>query len=688
MAEDHPTDARSWNMLTGALRPTDFRFVSILFMVCLLLGVADTQAAVPKKKMKSAAVSALPGNAGKPGLSQAPPQATAAVRDWSPYLDVAQQLTYWDRSEIKEWREKREKELGETLDGYISLWSKKLAASASSSVIVRGGDQQPLYNERDYLRLAIAQTINYLQNDDRDSLDGAAQALENLEDKMSMPEIAYWTAYVKALQAMENNDSRQFVVQVYDMWNHAVMYIEQGVISGKDSESNKGGTAAFEYRNIVNLVANRAIMDRKMADLNALGPLFLMLKQRDLEEKESEGKYLTTLVARINEGFVSPDSDQYRLNYTVAAIEAKRLQQAAAAKLDSEGMTEESRKFFEDSRTFNDYAIKWASSRRSSGAVTSIIDYLDTTSFAIERLRENEKAPAYNYFVMLPTHDGQSTLLKAMAVYNDVATYTGGGWEKAGYADRESYLKSVHRLWRAIMELSLWTSDFYLVKLSNTVDPHNIFTLVPPMQVVLNTYLDFLASQNKRNLPDVIPDFAYFGAAEASEKLAYGYLKTYTYSTDSVSYNLWFLHRLQSTELFPLNPIEITQTAAILKHDGRYNLFLDYYLPLAVRFKKSDAVSNWLKVETPGDTTAAIRAYAGSIDEIVVDTPAEIAAVAATPEKQPAFFASFKKLREELQREPDHPVHKLLRDFYLEESRKKTNYTLLLQNSNRLNSGL
>jgi len=657
-------------------------------MVCLLLGLTVAQAAASKKKKKSAVISVLPGNAGKAPLSQAQPKATDAVTDWSPYLDVAQQLTYWDTSEIKEWREKREKELGETLETYISVWSKKLAVSASSSAIVRGDDQQPLYNERDYLRLAIAQTIDYLQNDDRDSLDAASQTLENLKDKTAMPEIAYWTGYVKALQAMENNDSRQFVVQVYDIWNNAVMYIEQGVITGKESGPGKVGIAPFHYRNIVNLVVTRAIIDRKMVDLNALGPLFLMLQQRDMEEKEADGKYLTTLVARINEGFVAPDSDRYRLNFTVAAIEAKRLQQIAAAKLDSEGMTEESRKYFEDSRTFNDYALKWADSRRSSGAVTSIIDYLDTTSFAIERLRENENAPTYNYFVMLPTHDGQSTLLKAMAVYNDVATYTGGGWERAGYADRDSYLKSVHRLWRAIMELSLWTSDFYLVKLSNTTDPQSIFTQVPPMQVVLNTYLDFLASQNKRNLPDVIPDFAYFGAAEASEKLAYGYLKSYTYSTDSASYNLWFLHRLQSTELFPLNPIEITQTAAILKRDGRYNLFLDYYLPLAERFKKSDAVKDWLEEETPGETTAAIRAYAGSIDDIIVETPAEVSAVAASPKEQPTYLASFKKLREELQRKPDHPVHKLLRDFYLEESRQKTNYTLLMQNSNRLNNGL
>ncbi len=672
-------------MLTGALRLTDVRFVSMIIVFCLLLGTVAAHAAVPKKnKSPVKAASSTPN--GKSPASPAQTKASPVVRDWGPYLDVAQQLTYWDKSEIAEWRESREKELGETLETYIAVWSKKLSDPAAGVVTVRGDDQQPLYMEKDYLRLAIAQTANYLQNDDRDSLEGAAQTLEKLKDKTAMPEIAYWTGFVKALQAMENSDSLQFVAHVYDIWNNGVLYIEQGAPAGKESETGTGRSAPFHYRNLVNLVVNRAIIDQKLADLNALGPLFLMLKQRDLEEKEAEGKYLTTLVERINEGFVAPDSDRYRLNFTVAAIEAKRLQQIAAAKLDSDGMTEEARKYFEDARTFNDYALKWADSRRSSGAVNAVIDYLDTTSFAIERLRENENAPAYNYFVMLPTHDGQSTLLKTMAVYNDVATYTEGGWKRAGYADRESYLQAIHRLWRAIMELSLWTGDFYMMQLVDTAEPQKIFTLVPPMQVVLNSYLDFLSSQRKRDLPDVIPDFAYFGAAEASEKLAFGYMKTYTYSTDITAYNFWFLRRLQSTELFPLNPREMMLTASVLKRDGRYNLFLDYYLPLAERFRKSDAVRVWLEETKSDDLAGAIREYRDSIAELVVTPPAE-AGAAAPSTKQPAYFASFKKLREELQRKPDHPVHRLLKDYYLEEIRQTTNYTVLLHDSNRLNNG-
>jgi hypothetical protein len=317
----------------------------------------------------------------------------------------------------------------------------------------------------------------------------------------------------------------------------------------------------------------------------------------------------------------------------------------------------------------------------------AFVDYLDITSFAIQRLADNEKAPAYAYFAMLPAHDGSSTLLKAMAVFNDIAAYTNGGWERAGYADRELYLKAVHRLWRAIMELSLWTGDYYLMQLNATTEQQNIFSQVAPMQVVLNSYLDFLASQKSRGFHEVIPDSAYFGGAEAAEKLAYAYLRAYTYSTDSAAYNLWFLYRLQATEMFPLNPREIAQTAAILKRDGRYNLFLDYFIPLADRFKRSAAVKKWL-AEQKSDATPAIRDYAGAIDRIFAAAPGETGSGAPPDGAQQAYAAAFRLLREELQRKPDHQVHKLLKAFYVEEMAQATPSTLLLKDASRLNRGL
>lgn len=669
-------------MLTGALKPAEARFVSVIVMLCLLAGTVTAQAAGPARKKRGAVTAVTPAQA---GLPQGKP--TVPISKWGPYLDVAYEFTYWDKGEIREWRENLERQLGAPLSSYIATWSAKLSDSANTPGVVREDNRLPVYQERDYLRLAIALTVDYLQSENLESLNRAEQLLDKLLDKAAMPEIAFWIDFVKAHQALENNDAPQFVARVFDIWNNAVMYIEQGELTGGAAATAASKSAPFLYRNVVNLVVKQAIIDRKLEDVNALGPLFLMLRDRDLQESAAEGTYLTTLVQRIAEGFVAPDADRYRLNFTVAVIEARRLQKLAAAKLDTEGMSEEAHKVFEQSRLFDDYALKWASSRRSSGAVLAITDYLDITSFAIQRLADNGKAPAYQLFAMLPSHDGSSTLLKAMDIFNDLAAHADGGWEKAGYAKRHLYLKASHRLWRAIMELSLWTGDFYLLQLNTAVDQQGIFSVAAPLQAVLNSYLDFLASQTNRGFSDVIPDSACFGAAEAAEKLAYSYLKAYTFSTDSAVYNLWFLRRLQAAELFPLDPREISQTAATLRRDGRYNLFLDYFLPLADRFKRSAAVQKWLAEQQP-DPAAAIHAYAGAIDELFAAPSGGGSDDKGKPNDQPALTASLRQLREELQRKPDHPVHKLLKAFYVEEMQTVTPYTLLMKDADRLNRGL
>jgi hypothetical protein len=54
----------------------------------------------------------------------------------------------------------------------------------------------------------------------------------------------------------------------------------------------------------------------------------------------------------------------------------------------------------------------------------------------------------------------------------------------------------------------------------------------------------------------------------------------------------------------------------------------------------------------------------------------------------PVYDAAFKRLREELQRKPDHPVHSLLKAFYLEEMQNSTPYSLLIREPSRLNKDL
>ncbi len=674
-------------MHSNVLKHTSVLTVSFILAFCLQAATSAVWAAEPKQGKGSAAEKAALAKAAKPtGSIPSQPAVQPQIKSWSPYLDVAYELTYWEKAEIKEWREKRDAEIGETLAAYRTSWIGKLGGSLDGGSTARKAGEQSSFRDRDYLRLAIAQTIDYLQSDNQESLNSADQLLEKLKGKSSMPEIAYWIGYVKALQALESNDPTQFVAQVFNLWNNAILYIE---LSESDRlTTSKGGSsiATYYYRNLVNLVVNRAIINKKMADINVLGPLFLMLKDRDLGSKDGEGKYFTTLVQRIADSLTSPDSDRYRLNFSVAVIESKRLQQITTAKLDAEGMTPAAQKAFEQALQFNDLAFKWAESRRSSGVVLATIDHLDMTSFAIQRLPENEKAPAYKYFAALPSLAGSTTILKSMAVFNDLAVYSGAGWEKAAFDNRKVYLKATHRLWRAIMELSLWTGDFYLAKLNSPGATQNVHTLAAPLQVVLESYLDFFATQNNKGMSDVVPDSAYFGAAEAAEKLAFAYYKVNTYSLDDNAYNQWLFHRLQATELFPMAPREVNQTAAVLRQDGRYNLFLEYFQPLAGRVKQSPAIKKWIDGQKAEDT-AVIRDYINSVDQIfatALDNSADTAAKSAGGSR---FIAPFQQLREELQRKPDHQAHRLLKEFYVEEIQKQTPYTLLLKEPKRTHKG-
>jgi hypothetical protein len=684
-------------MPTHASKINDVRrFISLCCAIGLLTGTASGWAASPKKgkqgtasqttarvKSGSSATTARPA---QPQGSTTRTSVSPQTREWGPYLDVAYELTYWDKAEIKEWREKRDQEFGVSLTSFIATWNSRLTAAAPEKGATDAAQEQvQLHRERDYLRLAIAHTIDYLQSDNRESLTAAVTVMDKLKGKSSMPEIAFWTGYMKALQALENRDSDQFVTQVYDIWNNAILFIEQNEIARSAQEKSAATSTPYYYRNLINLVVDRAIIARKQENLNALGPLFLMMKERNLGEKDGEGKYTTTLVQRITDSLTAPDSDRYRLNFSVAIIESKRQQQIAAAKLDSEGMSAGARKAFEQAREYNDLAFKWAASRRSSGVVQAAVDHLDSTSFAIQRLADNEKAPEYKFFSSLPDHEGASALINAMAIYNDIATLSAGGWERAGYESRELYVKSTHRLWRAIMELSLWTGDYYLAKLNGARDSRSIHACAAPMQVALDSYLDFLASQLGRGFDDIIPDSAYFGAAEAAEKLAFAYQKVNAFSTDNSAYNLWFLHRLQATELFPLAPREVRQTAAVLKQDGRYNLFLDYFLPLATRVRQSPAIRQWIETQ-PATSAATIRGYVDSIDRLF--TGADGTGTGATSAPESSYTASFQALREELQRKPEHPVHKLLKAFYLEELKRTSSFTLLMKDSNRLDRNM
>ena len=83
-----------------------------------------------------------------------------------------------------------------------------------------------------------------------------------------------------------------FVARVFDIWNNSILFFEQGY-AGQATATATGATPVqYYYRNLINLVVSRAIVNRKMDGLNALGPLFPMLKERVSVDKDGEGNIL------------------------------------------------------------------------------------------------------------------------------------------------------------------------------------------------------------------------------------------------------------------------------------------------------------------------------------------------------------------------------------------------------------
>jgi len=300
--------------------------------------------------------------------------------------------------------------------------------------------------------------------------------------------------------------------------------------------------------------------------------------------------------------------------------------------LDKEGPTDEAENEFTQALKYYELAYQYA--RTHQGQMAAVSDHLDLVSFALARIPGRESLKPEQKFLTIVGHEGANIGTLAVGLFSEMTELekqqyaaqketagekegsekdaTDGYWSKHGFSDRQTYLYAMHTLWRSVTELYLWTANYYLKEIKST-DIKDFYAAAPPGQAALVQYLDFFETHTRDQYLEVVPDNAYFNAAEAASTLFDVYYHLAPYSSDSNLYNLAFGRLLESIEIFPFNLKNADKLAQFLTDEG----MLDRYskvLPVSRHIRSSLVVQTWLNDGKDSDIEKLVKATPGILN--------------------------------------------------------------------------
>ncbi len=529
---------------------------------------------------------------------------------WDIYLDHAYELTYWDDKELQTWITEREKEFGQSLSQFADTWHEKIKAPTEKDGASQPDSDRFPYPEQVYKRLAVAELLLYLKSQEQMRLEEAVRIMELLKSKREKTEIAFWYYFIRAHEAISYNNftiekaSEQFVRSIFRIWLDVILPLEEvhDILNIPDipvSIRDFSFSLPYLYENIADIILRKAIIQCELPNTGSLGIIIRGLNDR-LSIQKGYAEKVKTIVNRMS----GPKSDIYHLNFTVYFLEAEEYRFITQNKLNEEGPSSSSEETFKKSSLYYRLAYKWANTRQAQAAVIS--DYFDLVSFTFSRLAEKEKIKNTNLFAKFTRQDEPLTIETAIALFEELARpeVSENEWRNNGFFDRKDYLTAMHSLWNSIAELSLW-SAYYHEKTISSKDIENYSDNVISWQAVLLSYLNFFERNLKKGYPDVIPENAYFNAAEAAAKLSHVYHMLAPYSPGMDYYYRDFARLLQYVEIFPYNPEAIIELAQRLNEVGQPGLYVQYVLPLARRVKDSNSIQMWKKNNTGSEAAVA-----------------------------------------------------------------------------------
>lgn len=518
-------------------------------------------------------------------------QADAEQSKWEAYLDHAYELTYWDEDELASWIADQEKEFGQTLAQYSEKWHKNLFGPSENNEAIHAENGRFPYPESNYKRLAVAELLIYLTTGDLFRLDEAIRVIEELRGKLEKSDIAFWYYFIQSHDALADREvefekaKNKFVKNIFNIWLNIVLPHEEenSILKVPSTPVSMKGFAfsmPYLYENIANMILRKAIIQCELRNTGALGAVILALNER-LALQNGYSDSVKTIVNRMS----GPKSDSNNIFYTVIFLEAEQYRFESQKALNDNGTLSKAEEAYRKSGHY--YNLAYNSANTDQGRAAVLSDYLDLVSFAYSRLPRKEEIRSDSIFATLSGHEGNITVEKAISLFDDLSgsDIRVDDWVKHGFAERRDYVSAMHSLWSSIVELSLW-SAYYHEKGITDKDIQLYSDNVIRTEAALLLYLDFFEQYLSNGYMDIIPDNAYFNAAEAAAKYSSLHNRLAPYSTDMDNYFKAFSRLLQYVEIFPLNPEAVMELARQVNDMGKPGLYVKYVLPIAGRINE------------------------------------------------------------------------------------------------------
>lgn len=511
-----------------------------------------------------------------PTLSTAQDDARAS---WDQWLDSAYQLTWHDRADIKEWLVEKEATVFDMpLDNFVQEQEKRLAAAAQTGL-------KPPVTDETVIQLAIAQMLLYLKNTNSAYLDNAVQTLRFLKpDALEKPETLFWHDYIHAHSAMEKGNASEFVRNTFHIWLNVVLKVETTVSNPEEKKSDSAlhgfyRSPSYLYRNLANLILQRAILQSRLRNIDALGVIIRNLSYR--MPPTGYGKW----VGQVADYMGGPESDVFRLVFTVHLIDAegRRIElekRVTAKKINSTIATE-------IADLFSRYERLTGIASTRHGQMIALVKQLQLTSFILFRL---EPGKQHREIVSsIPVMGNPSGIPDtAIRLFDELASLENRREMilQNGFLSHKAYLSAMHGLWRAIMNAGLDTAVYYNRRIDSS-SSINLRSHIPLLEQPLIRYLDFFNRYADAGYRPIVPDNAFYGAVESTEMLSNIYFLSAQWESGLKKYDWALARRIQALEIFPFGVSGYQILARRLMEIGRLEQYRQYVTPLADRIRGS-----------------------------------------------------------------------------------------------------